>query len=133
MSTPFPQAPVPARKAGGINPWILGCVVVPGALMICFGFAAVLGWRELVSYGVASDFTEYEAKIRPMELDPEVKRPLLARMEKLRDKSRTSSVSFWRWVEYDGAIKPMLADDKLTPDEVEALNHELDRMEAEFR
>jgi hypothetical protein len=127
-----PQAPAPAKRPGSINPWVLGCVVVPAALLVIGAFLGVLGWRKFVSYGIATDFTEYHAQVRQMDLAPEVRKPLLERFEKLRDKGRASPISFWRWVDYDQSIKSFLADGKLTPDEVEALNRELDRMEAEF-
>lgn len=108
-------------------------MLLPAVLLVLFFFAAVVGWHQLVSYGIATDFTEYQAKIRPMDLDPALKKPILVRMERLRDKARASPISFWRWIDYDESIKSMLNDDRLTSDEVEALNRELDRMEAEFR
>jgi hypothetical protein len=137
MASSLPQPPPPGgseRKSSSINPLILGCVVVPLIVVVLALFAAMMGWRKFVSYGIASDFTEYQAKVRSMQdLDPAVKKPLLERLERLRDKARSSPISFWRWVDYDESIKSMIDDERLPPDEVEALNRELDRMEAEFR
>jgi hypothetical protein len=116
-----------------MNPWVLGCVVMPVVVLALGGITAMIAWNKLVSYGVATDFTEYQAKIRPMELDPALKKPLLERMEKLRDKARHSSMSVWRWVDYNESIHSMIDDGKLTPDEVDALNRELDRLEADLR
>jgi hypothetical protein len=133
MATPVSQPTPPEKRSACLNPWLLGCVGLPALLLLLGGFGAMMAWNQLMSYAVASDFTEFQAKIRPMELDPAVKKPLLERMERLRDKARHSSISVWRWVDYNESIKSLLDDDRLTPDEVEALNRELDRMEAEFR
>ena len=136
MTTTIPEPAPPAgpeKRASTISPLVLGCVIVPLVLVLLLAVGAFLGWRSFMSYGIASDFTEYQAKIRPMDLDPAVKEALLERMEKLREKGRTSPISFWKWVDYSSSIKSLLEDGKLTPDEVEALNRELDRMEAEFR
>jgi hypothetical protein len=112
---------------------LLGC---GGAFLLVLALgilAAVIGWQRFVSYGIATDFTEYQAKIRSMELEPEVKAPLLEKIEGLREKARASPISFWRWVDYDESVQSLIGDERLTPDEVEALRRELDRMEAEFR
>jgi hypothetical protein len=112
---------------------LLGCGGVFLVLSALGILGAVMGWQRFVSYGIATDFTEYQAKIRSMELDPEVKKPLLEKLENLRQKARVAPISFWRWVDYDESVESLIGDDRLTPDEVEALRRELDRMEAEFR
>jgi hypothetical protein len=132
MTTDAPHM-APEGKRTGLNPWVLGCVGLPVVLMVLCGIGGLLGWRQLVSYGIATDFTDYQEQVRAMDLAPEAKKPLLERMEKMRDKARSGSISFWRWVDYDESIKSMLRDGRLDPDEVEALNRELDRLEAEFR
>jgi hypothetical protein len=136
MTATIPQptsAAGPEKRASRLNPVVLGCLVLPAVLLVLGVLGAAVGWRKFVSYGIATDLTEYQAKIRPMDLDPAVKKPLLERLERLRDKARASPISFWRWIDYDESLQSLLEDERLTQDEVEALNRELDRMEAEFR
>jgi hypothetical protein len=136
VSYDSPQRPaqpvVPEGRGSGFNPWILGCVALPGILILLGVFAVAMGWSKFVSFGIASDFTEYHEQIREMDLAPEVKGPILEKLERLREKARAQPMSFWRWVDYDESIKSLLKDRRLTPDEVEVLNRELARMEAEF-
>jgi hypothetical protein len=130
---PQPAPGGPDKKSELLSPLVLGCLVVPAVLLVLGALAVSMGWQKFVSYGIASDFTEYQAKIRSMELDAAAKKPLLERLERLRDKARSAPISFWRWVDYDESIKSMIEDGRLTQDEVEAMNRELDRLEAEFR
>jgi hypothetical protein len=112
---------------------VIGCVIVPFALLVLTIFLGALGLRTFVSYGMASDLTTYQADIRAMrDLDPQVRQQLLARFEKLRDRARHSSIGFWRWVDYQGSIKSLVDHGQLTPEEVAALNHELDNVEADL-
>lgn len=133
MTTDGPQTGPPEAARTRVNPWVVGCVGVPVVLMLLCGLGGILSWHGLVSYGIATDLTEYQEHVRAMDLSPEVKKPLLERMDRIRNKARSASMSFWRWLDYDESIKSMLKDGSLDPDEVEALNRELDRMEAEFR
>jgi len=136
MTATIPQptpAAGPEKRASCLNPVVLGCLVLPAVLLVLGVLGAAVGWRKFLSYAMATDLTEYQAKIRPMDLDAAVKKPLLERLERLRDKARASPISFWRWIDYDESLQSLLEDERLTQDEVEALNRELDRMEAEFR
>jgi len=132
---PRPTAPAraPESRDWFVSPMVLGCVVLPALLLMLGVLGVAMGWRKFTSYGIATDFTSYQAKIRPMDLAPEVKKPLLDKLDRLREKARVSPMSFWRWIDYDESVKSMIDDGKLDPDEVEALNRELDRMEADLR
>lgn len=132
---PEPPAGYPPSRprASGPNLWLWGCVGLPAGLILLSGVLAFSGWRSFVSYGIASDLTKYHADLRQSDLTSEEKRPRLERIERLRERARGAPISFWRWLDYDSSLKSIFDDGKVTPEELEMLDHELERMEKEFR
>ena len=124
--------PLPARSSRlrqALTVFVVVCTIV-----VILGVSVViLGWSSFVSYGVATDFSEYQEQVRTMQLDPELKQPLLLRLENLRERVRTKSLPFLRWMDYDESIRGLIDDGELPPDEFQALTRELDRVETALR
>jgi hypothetical protein len=136
MSSALPQPRPPeasGQRRSSLVPLLLGCGAALLVVLALGSIGAVLAWRGFVSYAIATDFTAYQTKVRSMDLDPEVKQALLERLERLRERARAAPISIWRWVDYDESVHSLIEDEELTGDELEALNRELDRMEADFR
>ncbi len=110
---------------------VSGCIFIPVLIVIAL-IVAVNLWNSFVAYGMASDLTDYYSTINSSELDPEIKRPLLERIDNLRHKARERPISFWRWLAYAESIESIINDRSVTIDEVETLKRELDRLEKEF-
>ncbi len=132
LGTRAPEVGAPRRT--GPNLWLWGCLGVP-ALLLFVGLAlALFGWRSFLEYAVADDFTKFSAMIRKSDLSPEAQKPFLERLDRLREKARRDpAIGFWRWVDYQSSIKALIEDGRITPEEAEALDRELTRIEKEYR
>lgn len=109
--------------------------IVLAVLLFVFALGAVglwRGWQAFVRFGVASDLTKYQTTVGRSDLDPEVKRRLIGRLDLLRERARDKYIGFWRWLSYEGSLRTIFEDERVTPDEVLILERELYRLEKEF-
>ena len=116
----------PRRKTWKIVLVVLACVV------LLAGVGVWRGWQGFVRFGVVNDLTEYQTTVGRSDLDPEVKRRLVGRLDLIRERARDKYIGFWRWLSYDESLKTIFEDKRVTPDEVLILERELYRLEREF-
>lgn len=90
------------------------------------------GWQSFVRFGVASDLSQYQATVSQSDLDPEVKRRLVGRIDLVRERARDKYIGFWRWLSYEQSFRTIFEDKRVSPDEVLVLERELYRLEKEF-
>ncbi len=116
----------PQRKTLKIVLAIVACVI------LLAGVGVWRGWQAFVRFGMVNDLTEYQTTVSQSDLDPEVKRRLVGRLDLIRERARDKYIGFWRWLSYDESLKTIFADKRVAPDEVLILERELYRLEKEF-
>ena len=132
--TPMEAVPE-VRQAGSGKGWVkvlAGC----GAAIFLVGLLALVlamtGWRSFMRYGIASDLSEYYAKVSACDLPPESKRPVLDKIDEVREVARRSPMGLLKWIDYDDSITALVDAAPITEDDLKAVLRELDRMEKEM-
>lgn len=118
-----------SRKAFKVIAIVLLIVVFVGGLV---GYGAWRGWQAFVRFGMANDLSDYQKVISDSELDAQVKRRLVGRVDLIRERARDKYIGFFRWLSYDESFKAIFGDRRITNDEVLLLERELYRLEKEF-
>ena len=116
----------PRRKTLKIVLAVLACVVLLGSVGLW------RGWQAFVRFGMVNDLTKYQTTVSQSDLDPEVKRRLVGRLDLIRERARDKYIGFWRWLSYVESLKTIFEDKRVAPDEVLILERELYRLEKEF-
>jgi hypothetical protein len=81
-----------ASPEGSKQMLLIGAGVLAFLLLSCCGAGAWQAWDGFVRYGLADDLTELQEDIDESDLDPETKRELVDRIDRLRDNSRNKSI-----------------------------------------
>ncbi len=118
-----------ARKVFKVVGVLVVVLVLIGGLG---GYGAWRGWQAFVRFGMVNDLSDYQKVISASELDPQVKRRLVGRVDLVRERARDKYIGFFRWLSYDESFKAILGDRVVTNDEVLLLERELQRLEREF-
>lgn len=120
------------KESSGSN-WmaILGCLGIGGlCLFTVFLAGMIVGWREFVSFGIATDIAEYVEFVERAEGNDVLRDDVLDKLYLLREQARDGNhVGFWVWLDYDESIMSYLATGPVTTDDLVAVERELDSIE----
>ncbi|MFN7973577.1 MAG: hypothetical protein U0166_14710 [Acidobacteriota bacterium] len=120
------------RRSGPWSKVLLGCAAALLAAAVLVLALLGTGFRSAMRFGIASDLSEYYAKVSSCDLPPEVKRPVLDKIDAVRQKARRSPMGFWKWLDYDESISRLLDEAPITAEDLEAVVRELDRAQKEM-
>jgi hypothetical protein len=124
--------PEASKGKTGNKLWVIvGCV---GLAAICaftvLTAVFIIGSRQFVSYGIASDITEYIEYVYRSEADPALKADVLDRLITIREHARNGEhVGFWNWIDYDTSILTYIETTPISEADLEAVQRELDSIE----
>lgn len=94
--------------------------------------ALVVGVKSLVSYGIASEITDYMRLVERSDIDSETRQQLLDQLEHIRGHARLGDVGFFSWLTFEDSLGDLDEKGTLTERDAAAFQRELDRLEDEI-
>ncbi|MCW8131388.1 MAG: hypothetical protein KIS92_13650 [Planctomycetota bacterium] len=128
----FPDQPGhEPRKPGPswLKIFVVGCLGLSALTLVIVVLGFVLGWSALVKFGIRDDLSNYQTTILSCDLDPDVSRALIHRMDAIREAVDGHNLGFMDWIPHDDAIQALLEDQELSELELERMDKELGQVE----
>lgn len=131
--TPAESAsPNTTPQRGSAAKILLGCAAAVLFVVVLGLVGMLVGWHSFLRYGISTDLSKYYATISAADLPAETKDPVLKKIDEVREVARRSPMGLFKWFDYDASIDGVLKDGPITPQDLDAVMKELDRMEKEM-